>query len=49
MGGAVAQYFTAEHPGRVNCLVIVDNGPELGEAVLNRIRNKNIKANINKI
>jgi esterase len=43
MGGAVAQYFAAEHPGRVNRLVIVDNGPELGEAVLNRIRNKNIK------
>ena len=43
MGGAVAQYFTAEHPGRVDRLVIVDNGPELGEAVLKRIRNRDIK------
>jgi len=43
MGGAVAQYFTAESPGRVDRLVIVDNGPELGEAVLNRIKNKKIR------
>jgi pimeloyl-ACP methyl ester carboxylesterase len=43
MGGAVAQYFTAEYPGRVDRLVIVDNGPGLGEAVLNRKRNRNIK------
>ena len=44
LGGAVAQYFAATCPGKIDRLVIVDNGPELGEAVVKRIQNRrNIK------
>jgi len=43
MGSAVAQYFAAEYPGKVDRLVIVDNGPEIGEAVLKRILNHRTK------
>jgi len=42
MGGAVSQYFTAEYPGKVDRLVIVDNGPEFGEKVLERRINHNV-------